>query len=357
MDIVKGKYYKYNDANSFTVKALDNSTANCFSGFVVLSNPTSQWELGHQSFDWSTKLFVESDLSEFLVEANTRYPIGSQYVCVGGDDLGVKGKGVAEVNYEARLWKFDNDGGWQGIEMGNFMVYNFKIDKWAKPFSNIEEEVVEEEQELFDMDTNESRLAYAKENYPIGTEIISHNNLKHIISGTPKIWRGNDGTNINIDIQCGDYSPFIFCHNKGWVQIIKKSEKVETMKKQKITRQGLKEIHSVACATWKNTLEEYGRRNPLEDYVEFSQSEVDNMFKACTAEQLPIVSKHLKQNSLKHFIKGIDDNQLRQITNRLLKVRVGGEYERASFTLNDSFDWKIKVDSFGYKCLIPTIKK
>jgi hypothetical protein len=287
MEIVKGKYYKYNDANSFTVKALDNSTANCFNGFVVLENPTNSWEVGEQSFDWSTRLFVESDLSEFLEEANKRYPMGSQYVCVGGDDLGVKGKGVAIVEHEARLWRYDGD--LKGIEMGNFMVYNFKINKWAEPFSNVEPVV--------ELDVEEMEA-------------------------------------VEPEIQ----------------------EVMEEIKTQKLSRQGLKEIHGVACSNWKNTLLEYGRRNPLEDYVEFSQREVEAIFKACTPEQLPIVSKHLKQASIKYLIKGIDDAQLNAVSNRLIKVRVGGEYERASFTLNDSFDWEIKEDSFGYKCLVPTRK-
>lgn len=131
---------------------------------------------------------------------------------------------------------------------------------------------------------------------------------------------------------------------------------MKEIKTQKLTRKGLKEIHSVACSNWKNTLEEYGRRNPLEDYVEFSQREVEAIFKACTPEQLPIVSKYLK-HSVKHLIKDIDDDELRRITNRLIKVRVGGEYEYSSFTLNDSFDWEIKEDDFGYKCLVPTRKK
>ena len=68
------------------------------------------------------------------------------------------------------------------------------------------------------------------------------------------------------------------------------------MNTQKLSRQGLKEIHSNACSSWKLTLEGWGSRNPLEDYIELSQKEIDTMFLACTKDQLPIVSKYLKQD-------------------------------------------------------------
>ena len=68
------------------------------------------------------------------------------------------------------------------------------------------------------------------------------------------------------------------------------------METQILSRQGLKEIHAIACPNWKEVLEHYGSRNLLENYVELTQNEVDKMFAACTQEQLPIVSKYLKQD-------------------------------------------------------------
>jgi excinuclease UvrABC ATPase subunit len=76
-----------------------------------------------------------------------------------------------------------------------------------------------------------------------------------------------------------------------------KNKKTNT-ETQKLSRQGLKEIHSVACTRWKEALEHYGTRNPLEDYVELSKQEVQTMFNECTEEQLPIVSKYLKEDDL-----------------------------------------------------------
>ena len=78
-------------------------------------------------------------------------------------------------------------------------------------------------------------------------------------------------------------------------EIIKEEENEEM---QKLSRKGLKEIHSVACNAWKGALEHYGTRNPLEDYVELSKQEVQTMFNECTEEQLPIVSKYLKEDDL-----------------------------------------------------------
>jgi hypothetical protein len=34
----------------------------------------------------------------------------------------------------------------------------------------------------------------------------------------------------------------------------------------------------------------------LEDYIELTQTEVGDMFNACTTQQIPVVEKHLKRN-------------------------------------------------------------
>jgi len=131
------------------------------------------------------------------------------------------------------------------------------------------------------------------------------------------------------------------------------------MEKQKLSRQGLKEIHSVACPNWKDVLESYGTRNPLEDYIELTQDEVNKMFNACTKEQLPIVSKHLKQDD-----GSVDLTELKirgdgfyHTCFDVLTIRNNGEYKNKSFFLDNNFNWEIKKDSKGKSCLIPTKKK
>lgn len=133
------------------------------------------------------------------------------------------------------------------------------------------------------------------------------------------------------------------------------------MEKQKLSRQGLKEIHSVACPNWKDVLEHYGSRNPLENYIELTQEEVNKMFEVSTKEQLPIVSKHLKQDDgsvdvTKFIVEGkgiLDDNK----SSYIIRDREMGKYRKKSFLLSQWYDWEIKEDELGFLCLIPTKKK
>ena len=103
MDIKKGKYYRFDGPNGFTVKALDNSYDATFRAVVVLQDDYSH-KVGHISSAWSNTSFVESDLSEFLEEANKRYPMGSRYVSLGGDPDGIKGRGISLEN-QSRIFE------------------------------------------------------------------------------------------------------------------------------------------------------------------------------------------------------------------------------------------------------------
>ncbi len=77
----------------------------------------------------------------------------------------------------------------------------------------------------------------------------------------------------------------------------KEKEETNTMEKQQLTRQGLKEIYAVACPVWQAKLLQIGTRNPLEDFIELTDEEVDSMFKEAQSLQLPVVEKHLKRNT------------------------------------------------------------
>lgn len=408
MNIKRGQYYRFDGPNGFTVKALDNSYGDTFRALVVLQGNYTH-EVGHISTLWSITSFIESDLSEFLEEANKRYPMGSRYLSLGGDPDGIKGIGVSSVDYEAKIWYYNDE--LRGVDMGNFLVYNFCVDKWAEPINDqvdTEETLIEAE---FDLTTHEGRLAYAKKHYPIGTRYIpldslgdSYNN-QYISQYEAKFWGGGS----SIEVGSG-----LIYHNGKWAEIIKENiedltiidgvkleigksyyvqykhcpsewklckinrltanghpwsddrggvitdsynvktveefNKLNNMNTQKLSRKGLKEIHSVACPHWKYVLEGYGSRNPLEDYIELYQEEVNKMFNACTKEQLPIVSKYLKQ----------DDgsvNVMLHDTETLIPKRIGGEYEKKAFALHQDYNWEIKKDTHGFICLIPTKKK
>jgi hypothetical protein len=53
----------------------------------------------------------------------------------------------------------------------------------------------------------------------------------------------------------------------------------------------LKEIHDIACHTWKEIILGYAARDAFGDTVELTAREVDGMFDAATKEQLPVLNK------------------------------------------------------------------
>jgi hypothetical protein len=229
-----------------------------------------------------------------------------------------KFKGVDTDNYSGISCESDGD---KYIYYGviNDVFDNYSIT-YVKDENNVEIiELPEEEFDLtypiYDMTTNEGRMAYIKKHYP-----------------------------------------------NTWAIIIKEDPKQEekVMETQKLSRQGLKEIHSVACSSWKTTLEQFGRRNPLEDYIELSQEEINIMFKACTENQLPIVSKYLKQDDGSVDVtkfKFDGDGILDDKSFYIIRDREWGKYRKKSFLLSPRYNWEIKEDELGYLCLIPTKKK
>ena len=181
---------------------------------------------------------------------------------------------------------------------------------------------------------------------PIGTEIHIDDMIKHI-----------DYVKSQQHINGGEQ----FSKESQLIDKMDKILKEETnMNTQKLSRKGLKEIHSVACPNWKLILEGWGsRRNPLENYIELMKKEVDRIFNACTKEQLPIVSKYLKPyddgsvDLSKIACEVYLDSQ--QV---MIEIRNRYEYCDKAFWLNDVyFNWEIKKDSNDNLCLIPTKKK
>ena len=168
-----------------------------------------------------------------------------------------------------------------------------------------------------------------------------------VIDNRNGLTASNDESSFGTEIHIDDIIKHIDFYSEPMVIESKAETKMET---QKLSRQGLKEIHSVACGGWKEILEKYGTTNPLEDYIELTQEQVNTMFNSSTKEQLPIVSKYLKKDD------GSVDITKNNI-NELMSIRLGGEYDSKSFLLSNHFDWEIKEDNQGFKCLIPTRKK
>lgn len=161
------------------------------------------------------------------------------------------------------------------------------------------------------------------------------------------------------DCKCETSMVDVWRLDKGFVEIIKEEINMET---QKLSRQGLKEIHSIACSQWKGKLEGMGIRNPLEDYIELSHEEVNEMFDACTKEQLPIVSKYLKQDDGSVDLTNVMYNnsgvifKLGTEDEKYILRHNDSDSDNKSFWLNPSFSWVIKV-VHGVPRLYPTKKK
>jgi hypothetical protein len=253
-------------------------------------------------------------------------------------------QGVYTLNHRGIICEDERDTCiYYGVINGEFSNYSLNYIK------NNNAEIIELPiKEEFNMTTNEGRLAYAKKHYPIGTVIKSiHTDTKLKLTSEPRIY-----FKTTIISESDDRGIDVY-HAGVWAKIIEDEQQEEiVMETQRLTRQGLKEIHSVACSNWKGKLEGMGIRNPLEDYIELTQEEVNAMFGACTKDQLPIVSKYLKQDDGSVDIKKLDFKD-----NHLIARRKYGEYKNKAFWLTTDYDWILNFDNQGELCLIPTKKK
>ena len=132
------------------------------------------------------------------------------------------------------------------------------------------------------------------------------------------------------------------------------------MKTIEITRAQLKDIYDVACATWKGKIEAFAKRNIFGDTINFTQKEVDEMFKAATTSQIPVLEgifgKQIEDIDLsKGNIAGLelflkDGNS----SSAMICIRTRDEYKNKAFFLNNRYNWDIITDSDGQLCLVPT---
>jgi hypothetical protein len=254
-----------------------------------------------------------------------------------------KSKGVDTGIKTGKLCESDND---YYIYYG---VINGKFDNYSSIDVQRENaEIIELPEDEFDMTTNEGRSAYAKKHYPVGTK------YKSLYSGQELIVGSYDG---HLCLQPeGIWSVYDFLTNK-WAEIIEDKQEEKVMETQKLSRKGLKEIHSVACSAWREQLEAMGYRNPLEDYIELTQEQVDTMFKACTKEQLPIVSKYLKQDDGSVDISKVTYGNHGILLGSAYIVRHDAFTSiKNGFWLNPDFNWEFKING-DYQYLIPTKKK
>ena len=160
------------------------------------------------------------------------------------------------------------------------------------------------------------------------------------------------GTEIHIDDMI-KHIDYMERHIKGGEQFHKESQLTVKMETQRLSREGLKEIYSVACDEWQGKLKSFGYRNPLENYIDLTNEEVNEMFFASNHKQKSILSKYLK----KEDDGSVDVRGCNISTNKIIDIRGSGEYENKSFWLSEIYNWEMKKDSIGKLCLIPTKKK
>jgi len=121
--------------------------------------------------------------------------------------------------------------------------------------------------------------------------------------------------------------------------------KIETMKKQSITRAQLKEIHDVACSGWRKKIEEFAQRNPFGDTIEFTDKEVQEMFDAATPSQLEVIKRLFKKpfkdiNLHDGEVDGLDVFRINgDSDNALIALRCG---DKNKYYLNAGYNWRIE---------------
>jgi len=94
--------------------------------------------------------------------------------------------------------------------------------------------------------------------------------------------------------------------------------------KNSITREELKQIHDIACDSWKKKIKAFGSEDPFSAEIKFTEKQINEMITACTAEQLPIVKEIFDVRDTWEDIKTVEDacKQLGEIDNEVLQLRL-----------------------------------
>jgi hypothetical protein len=193
----------------------------------------------------------------------------------------------------------------------------------------------------------EARRLLEKYNQPIGDiDVRGHNALvdsyHYLIFDDNDVWFVDNNDNKKVRYTLSQLEGIL----KG------ETLKQNNMKTNTISRTDLGNIYDIACNTWKTKLEKLALRNPFSGTIELTQSEVDEMFKAATSDQRPVLVNIFGEQSNSVDLTGFKFDDC----SSMLAVRGFGEYENKGFYLNDDYNWEIVKDSFHDLVLIPTRK-
>jgi hypothetical protein len=131
------------------------------------------------------------------------------------------------------------------------------------------------------------------------------------------------------------------------------NQKLETM--VKIERKQLQVIYDIACSDWKVKIEGIAKGQPFGDEIELTESQVDEMFKAATKDQLPILEgifgKQREELDLRVGIDGkVDGLSLfggLETSHTEAFIVLPSPYcqvDRNKFYLNPNYNWELVDD-------------
>ncbi|MEI6882772.1 MAG: hypothetical protein WCK82_15740, partial [Bacteroidota bacterium] len=191
----------------------------------------------------------------------------------------------------------------------------------------------------------------------------SNPNWKKVIAYLNQIseynWQGDAylyyGTERNDEKGVNCYNNLYSFHGNPTVLTIEEfmeltEEKLETT--VKIERKQLQVIYDIACSDWKVKIEGIAQGQPFGDEIELTESQVDEMFKAATATQLPVlVDIFGKQSKELDFRVDIDtiiddlkifgDVQTPNDQAFIVLPHIETEEDKNKFYLNPNYNWEL----------------
>jgi hypothetical protein len=212
-------------------------------------------------------------------------------------------------------------------ENSDSYLVKFDDDSWEYPAALIEKYLVNEKEDLIGKKVRGFKFEDTKDVYYV-TKMGSHIGEIGIIA----LYKPEHNT-YRVDFP-----------NDYWfypaAEIEKHLVENEKQNKMKITikKSLLKEIHDIACHTWKEIILGYAARDAFGDTVELTTREVDGMFDAATKEQLPVLNKIFGEREEK-----IDFDKIK--TGSVVMLKHTGQH----CTGIDNIDLKVPVDVVFYK--------
>jgi len=93
--------------------------------------------------------------------------------------------------------------------------------------------------------------------------------------------------------------------------------------KYSITREELGKIYTISCDTWKTKIKDYGSKDPFSETIKFTEKQINEMIKACTDVQLPVVKEIFDVRDSWEDIKTLEDatNKLGEKDEDVIQLR------------------------------------